>query len=161
MLPLLVSLLAAPAAAPDDKADKKAQYVRIVHVETGKVLAVENDSDEAAARIVLAADEPKLKARHWTVEKDGTQLKLTNRVSGKVLDVNEASADEGAAIIQWDEKTEDYDNQRWSWVGDGIERRLKSKSSGHVLDVQDGKVVQKKADDKAKRQLWKVVEVGK
>lgn len=152
------ALLAAPAAAQDDKA---AKFVKVVHVETGKVMAVENDSNENEARVVLAADDPKVEARQWKVEKVGEHLKITNRASGKVLDVNDASTEEGAAIIQWDDKTDDFDNQRWSWVGDGTERRLKSKSSGHVLDLDGVKVTQKKADDKAKAQLWKVVEVGK
>ena len=76
--------------------------------------------------------------------------------------MNENSTDEGAAIIQWDDKSEDNHNQRWSWVGDGKERRLKSKSSGHVLDVDDeSKLVQKKASETGKGQLWKVVEVKK
>ncbi|HJZ54848.1 MAG TPA: hypothetical protein VKE74_07805 [Gemmataceae bacterium] len=47
-----------------------------------------------------------------------------------------------------------------AWVGDGEQRRLKSKSSGLVLDIDaDAKVIQKKGDDKAKGQLWKVGEV--
>jgi hypothetical protein len=72
------------------------------------------------------------------------------------------SRDEGVKIIIWDVKDEGVDNQRWSWVGDEKEKtkRLKSKSSELVLDIgEDGEVVQKKADDKAKSQLWEVVEV--
>ena len=136
-----------------------AKYVKIVNVDTGKVLAVTDDSEDAGARAVLAKDEAN-KARQWQLVKDGEHLKIVNRKTGKVLDVNENSKDEGAEIIQWDEKTEDNDNQRWSWDGTGDERRLKSKSSGMVLDVnEDGRVVQKKADQKAKGQLWKVVDV--
>ena len=77
-----------------------------------------------------------------------------------VLDVFEDSMDEGAAIIQWEDKSEGNDNQRWAWEGEGKDRRLKSKSSGLVLDVDsDGKVIQKKADEKAKSQLWQLVEI--
>jgi len=48
----------------------------------------------------------------------------------------------------------------WSWEGDGKSRRLKSKSSGPVLDVgEEGAIVQKKAGDKVKTQLWQVVEI--
>ena len=108
---------------------------------------------------MLAKDE-KNEARQWKLEKDGDHLKLVNRKSGKVLDVYGESKDEGGAIIIWDDKSEGTDNQRWSWEGDGKDRRLKSKSSGLVLDVDaDGKVVQQKADAKAKGQLWRVVEV--
>jgi hypothetical protein len=147
-----LSFTLAAAAAED------AKYVKIMNVDTGKVLAVTDDSEDAGARAVLAKDEEN-KARQWQIVKDGEHLKIVNRKTGKVLDVNENSKDEGAEIIQWDEKTEDNDNQRWSWDGKGDDRRLKSKNSGLVLDVSDGKVIQKKADEKAKGQLWKVVDV--
>jgi Ricin-type beta-trefoil lectin domain-like len=148
-----VLLIAPPADAAD------APYVKLVHVDTGKVLAVADDSDEPAARAVLAKDEAN-EARQWKLEKDGDHYKLVNRKSGKVLDVFEESTEEGAPIIIWDDKAEGNDNQRWSWEGEGKARRLKAKSSGLVLDVDaEGKVVQRKADDKAKGQLWRVAEV--
>jgi hypothetical protein len=148
---LACGLLAAPAVGAD--------YVKLVHADTGKVLAVADDSDDAGAKAVLAKDNGS-KGQQWKLEKDGDHYKVVNRKSGKVLDVEGESTDEGGAIIQWDDKSEGTDNQRWSWVGDGKDRRLKSKSSGLVLDVGDeGAVVQKKADDKAKGQLWRVVEV--
>jgi hypothetical protein len=154
---LTCALFAAPTVARDDKAVK---YFRLVHVESGKVLSVANNSEEAEARAVIAKEDPKNQSQEWKLDKDGDHYKLTNRKSGKVLDVNNASTDEGAEIIQWDDKSDDNDNQRWSWVGTGTDRRLKSKSSGHVLDVnkEDG-VIQNKADDKTKGQLWKLVEV--
>jgi hypothetical protein len=137
------------------------KYVKVVHVDTGKVLAVADDSEESGARAVLAKDSD-AETRQWKVEKDGEYLKLVNRKSGKVLDVYEESRDEGAQIIIWDDKAEGNDNQRWQWAGDGKERRLRSKHSELVLDVDaDGQVVQKKADGKNKKQLWKVVEVEK
>ncbi len=151
---LLAAFVAAPAAAAD------AKYVKLVHADTGKVLAVAGDSDDAGAKIVLAQDDGS-KGQQWTLEKDGDHYKIVNRKSGKVLDVEMDSKDEGGAIIQWDEKSEDNDNQRWSWEGKGRERRrLKSKSSSLVLDVgDDNSIVQRKADDKSRTQLWRVVEV--
>jgi len=141
------------AARADDK------YVKLVQADTGKVLAVADDSEDDGARAVVARDE-KNKSHQWKLEKDGDYYKLVNRKSGKVLDVNEESKDEGGAIIQYGDKAEGNDNQRWAWEGEGKERRLKSKSSGLVLDVdEEGKVIQKKADPKAKGQLWRVVEV--
>src|SRR5262249_49065785 len=134
-LAVAAALLAAlPAAAAD------ARFVKIVHEQTGKVLAVADDSGDSGARTVLAKDEVN-EARQWKVEKDGAHYKLVNRKSGKVLDVFEESNDEGAAIIIWDDKAEGNDNQRWSWEGDGQSRRLKAKSSGLVLDVgEEGKL---------------------
>ncbi len=148
------TLLAAPAIAGEDK------YVRLVQTSTGKVLSIADGSDEAAARAVVVKEDAKDKAQEWKMEKDGDFLKITNRKTGKVLDVFEDSKDEGAPIIQYDEKGDDNDNQRWSWVGTGAEKKLKSKSSNLVLDVDgEGKVLQKKAEDAAKGQTWKVVEV--
>jgi Ricin-type beta-trefoil lectin domain-like len=148
-------------AAADDK--KAEAVVKIVHVDSGKVLGVADDSDEAAAKCVLAKDEDGKDARQWRVIKDGDWLKLVNVKSGKVLDVNEASSDAGADLIIWDDKGEgDTDNQRFQWDGKGDERRLKGKQSGLVLDVtREGGVMQAKADEKSKKQLWKVVEVKK
>jgi len=84
-----------------------------------------------------------------------------NRKSGKVLDVENESTEEGGAIIQWDDKEDRNDNQRWSWEGKDKARRLKSKSSTLVLDVGDeGSVVQRKADEKVKGQLWRPVDVN-
>jgi hypothetical protein len=154
LIAAFAALIAGPAAPQDGK------FVRLVHADTGKVLAVADDSDEAGAQTVLAKEDAKNEAQQWKLEKDGTFYKLVNRKSGKVLDVFEESTEEGTKIIIWDDKSEGNDNQRWAWVGNGDLRRLKSKSSELVLDVDpDGKVIQRKADEKAKGQLWKVVEV--
>jgi len=150
----VLALAMAPWVAAQDS-----RYVKLVHVDTGKVLSVTDDSDEAGAQTVLVADGDG-KARQWQLVKDGDFYKLVNRKSGKVLDVFEASPDEGAAIIQWDDKPDDNDNQRWAWQGDGKERRLQSKSSGLVLDADgDGKILQRKSSEQAKGQLWRVMEV--
>ena len=136
-----------------------ADYVKLVHADTGKVLAVADNSDDAGAKAVIAKDDGS-KGQQWKFEKDGEHWKIVNRKSGKVLDVEMESTEEGGNIIQWDDKSEGTDNQRWSWVGSGKERRLKSKSSELVLDIgEDNAVVQKKPSDQAKGQLWRVVEV--
>jgi hypothetical protein len=158
MLRSLVALAASAFVAASATADDK--FVRLVNVDTGKVLAVKDDSDEAGARTVLAKLDADNKTQQWEVKKDGKHFSLVNRKSGKVLDVNEESREEGAAIIIWDAKDEGVENQRWSWEGDGKERRLKSKSSEMVLDIDDeGRIIQKKADEKAKKQLWRIEEV--
>lgn len=155
--PALVTAADKPAA--DGKA-VPAGYVKIVHVATGKVLGVADDSEDGGAKAVLAKDEADKTARQWKLEKDGEHVKITNRKTGKVLDVFEASRDEGGQIIQWDEKTDDFDNQRWSLVGEKAEKHIKGKASELVLDAgADGNVVQKKADEKSKTQTWKLVEV--
>ncbi len=148
-------LFAQPASAGDGK------YVKLVNADSGKVLAVEGNSTESLARLVAAKDEGH-ESQQWKLEKDGDYFKLTNRKSGKVMDVEQESADEGASVIQWDEKADGNDNQRWAKVGDGEHVRFKAKHSGHVLDLdQDGKAVQKKLEEKAKSQQWKIVPVDK
>jgi hypothetical protein len=152
-----IALVAATGFADD------AKYVKLVQVSTGKVLAVADNSTENEARAVVAVDDGS-KSQAWTLEKDGDFYKIVNRNSGKVLDVENESEEEEGAIIQWEDKSEGNNNQRWSWEGEGEGegRRLKSKSSNLVLDVDtEGGVVQRKANDKSKSQLWKVVEIKK
>jgi hypothetical protein len=135
------------------------KYVKLLQASTGKVLAVADNSTENEARAVVAKDEDS-KSQVWSLEKDGDHYKIVNRNSGKVLDVGNESEEEEGAIIQWEDKTEGNNNQRWSWEGEGEARRLKSKSSNLVVDVDnEGGLVQRKANDKAKSQLWKIVEV--
>jgi hypothetical protein len=137
----------------------EAGYVKLVQADTGKVLSVADNSEDAGAKVVAAKDESS-EIQQWKLEKDGDYYKIVNRKTGKVLDVEMESKDEGGSIIQWDDKPDSNDNQRWSWQGDGKSKQLKSKSSDLVLDVDDsGMVIQRKADDKAKQQLWNVVEV--
>jgi hypothetical protein len=154
---ILLPLLAALAFAVPTRADDE-RFVKLVLAD-GKVLSVADDSDEIGAQVVTARDGDS-QAQQWKIVEDGKFLKIVNRKSGKVLDVFEDSKDEGTKIIIWDEKFEGNDNQRWSWEGKGKARRLKSKNSDLVLDVDDkGNVIQKKADEKAKGQLWTVKEV--
>jgi thiol-disulfide isomerase/thioredoxin len=146
-----------PSVAPADAESSK--YVKLVHALTGKVLAVADNSDEAGVQAVLAKDDGS-EAQQWTFEKDGDHYKVVNRKSRMVLDVQGESMREGSAIIQWDDKAVGNDNQRWSWEGKGKARQLKCKSSALVLDVgEEGAVVQRKADERAKGQLWHVLEI--
>jgi len=130
------------------------QYVKLVHVQTGKVLSVADESFEAGAQIALAAESDS-RAQQWQLQKDGDFYKVVNRRSLKVLDVYEASPEPGAAIIQWEDKDDENDNQRWTWVGEGDDRRLICLSSGLVLDIDGGNVVQRRME-RSKSQLWRV-----
>ena len=100
---VLVTAISLPLFAKDD--DKKAEpFVQIVHVATGKILAVDNDSEESAAvTVVVKENKEKAAARQWQLVKDGEFVKVVHRTSSKVLDVNEDSRDEGAAIIIYDQ----------------------------------------------------------
>jgi hypothetical protein len=165
MICLAIGILASCALSADDKdkdaKSKDVKLVKIVHVETGKVLAVEGCSEELAAKIVLVKDEDK-PSLLWKIETDGEHLKITNSKTGKVLDVEGDSREEGASIIQYDMKTEGIENQRWSWSGKDENKRLVSKSSSMAIEPnEEGKVAQKKLAESEKKQLWKVVDAKK
>jgi hypothetical protein len=160
----------APAASSPATAQQgvekpaEGKWYKLVHVETGKTLGIAGNSDVDAAQAELAPDESN-DSRRWKVEFDGEHLKLVNYKSDKALDVQQESKSEGAAIIQWPDKSRTgdastLDNQRWSWEGKGAERRIKNRLSDMVLDVDDsGKIIQRASDPKSKRQLWRFVEV--
>jgi CubicO group peptidase (beta-lactamase class C family) len=147
--------------ANEKQADaSKHVYVKLVHADTGKILAIADNSDDPGANAVLAKDDGAL-AHQWRFEKQGDYYKIVNRKSGKVLDVYMESTEEGGAIIQWNDKTgAANDNQLWSWDGKDGARRLKSKFSALVLDIGlDNAIIQRKANDNIKSQLWRVVEI--
>jgi peroxiredoxin len=108
-------------------------YVKLVHIQSGKVLAIAGSSNDSGELAVLARDNGS-KGQQWKFEKDGAYFKIVNRKSGKVLDVQGASMQVDAPIIQWESQPAVNDNQRWSWQGNGRVRRLRSKASGLVLD---------------------------
>jgi Ricin-type beta-trefoil lectin domain-like/Beta-lactamase len=147
--------------AKEKQADaSKYVYVKLVHADTSKILAIADNSDDPGANAVLAKDDGSI-AHHWRFEKQGDYYKIVNRKSGKVLDVLMESTEEGGAIIQWNDKTgAANDNQLWSWDGKDSARRLRSKFSMLVLDIgNDDAIVQRKANDQAKSQLWRMVDI--
>ena len=147
--------------AKEKQADaSKYVYVKLGHVDTGKVLAIADSSDDTGANAILAKDDGSI-AQQWRFEKQGDYYKIVNRKSGKVLDVFRESTEEGGAIVQWDDNEGRInDNQLWSWDGKDPARRLKSKLSTLVLDVaNDDAIVQRMANEKDKGQLWRLVEI--
>jgi len=164
----LVALMAARALVADDvplgpDGKPESKCVKLVNVDSGKILGIEGDSEDDSAQAVVAKDAAN-PSRQWKIERDGSYLKLVNRKSGKVLDVSGDSEDEDGIVIQWGDKSgadgESTDNQRWKWQGSGDARRLECKRSGLVLDFDaQGNVLQRRANPNAKTQLWRVVEV--
>jgi hypothetical protein len=153
-----------------DEGFKDAQgYVKLVNVETKKILGILDDNTKLSpddkpleGQAVLANDDDSNKARQWRIEKDEDGvLKIINRKSGQVLDLCKSSNEEGGEIIQWPEWQPKFPNQRFEWVGEGNERRLMNQWSGMVLDVDEGgKIVQAKSNVNHKKQLWRVVKVS-
>ncbi len=92
----------------------------------------------------------------------GTWYVLQSRSSGLVLDIDGASAEAGAGLIQWHRN--DAANQQFRFVdaGNGY-HRIQARHSGHVLDVYDwdagnGAEVVQWTDLDNTNQQWRVTE---
>jgi hypothetical protein len=147
------------------------KYFKLMNTSTGKVLGIENDSDESTAKAMLMADNNSAD-RQWQPVAHGDSYKFVNRKNGKVLDVEGGQTDEDVSIILYDDKSVGggdggpggLDNQRWNWDAkasdNGKTVRIKSKFSGLVLDIDgQGYIVQRSANDSAKGQQWRLVGV--
>jgi hypothetical protein len=169
IIPFLgVLLCATPLLAADQQS--LPVEVKIVNVDTGKVLAPENDSTEEYT-VVTLSDDNNTPIRQWRLDKDEHGYKLLNADDQHSLDVAHGSKDDGAIIITWPEKTAEnggatenggFDNQRWVFDKFDLEDpkpiHIKSKFSGLALDVVGGNhIVQHTVDDTATSQLWKLV----
>ncbi len=156
-------------ATPNPNTDVVKKQIKLVHVDSGKILGMDDDSVEGGIQAVLYSDDKQHASTNWTSVADGDAVKLFNAHSGKVLDVYLGKKDADTPIIQWDDKAAiengaqnpgGLQNQLWVWEGSGKERRLKSKWSDMVLDVDsEGRVVQRTADTNARSQLWRVAEL--
>lgn len=88
-------------------------------------------------------------------------VRLVNRRSGKVLDVNGASTADGAAVIQW--TWSGSANQQWQLLpnADGS-FRLSARHSGRLLTSPagsgQGAQLEQRADTGSDNQWWKVVD---
>lgn len=84
-----------------------------------------------AVSALVAVDQPSASAA--TIDTTAWYV-LVDRNSGKALDVDGMSSNDGARIIQWTRN--DGANQQWQFVDSGGGYyRLRSRSSGKVLDV--------------------------
>ncbi len=99
------------ADAKDGKDAKGPKHVKLVHMATGKVLAVENDAEDPESHLMIMKDREQkedaaakgttatgaakpdagkpsaaaLKAQQWKLEKDGSEYKIINRKSEMAL----------------------------------------------------------------------------
>ncbi|WP_424002508.1 RICIN domain-containing protein [Haloarcula salina] len=104
---------------------------------SGKVLTVENGSEENRASLIQQPYQGKPSQR-WTVESlDDGSYRLTPTHSGKAADLNKGREANGANIVQWD--WHGSENQRWNieTAGDGA-YRIRSVHSGKVMAVSGG-----------------------
>src|SRR3954463_12050380 len=149
---LALLMVARLGTAADENAGK---LVKIVHVESGKVLGMDDASADDGFQAILFPDAA-TESLQWRISQEGDSIKLTNAKSGKVLDLFGAKKDADTPIIQYADKSlalngvdrshepGGLENQRWVWEGAGKERRLKSKWSELVVDVDaEGRAIQR------------------
>lgn len=87
---------------------------------------------------------------------------IRNMASGKVLDIEGGSTQEGAAVILWDKRDHDNDNQLWKFTEglivnkkSGLSLEITMDKSGSIT-IGKGRIVQAaKREPAADRQRWK------
>jgi hypothetical protein len=101
-------------AKPDDEAQHwKLQKVgdvwRVIHPKSEKTLTLPDPADDATP---LTLAKPK-RGNHqqWTFKKEEKGFVVTSKASGQVWDIFEASADDGAKLIQYPVKAGENENQ--------------------------------------------------
>ena len=97
-----------------------------------------------------------------------TYFAIQSKLSGNVIDIQEASTKPGALLDAFSQKTSDSDNQLWEFIPDPAGSGhyfIKSKLSGNVIDIQQASTKpgalldafsQKTSD--SDNQLWRVVD---
>ena len=112
----IVQAEAKPAdAAQHWKLTKVGEVWRITHAKTGKTVTVPDEAEDATP---LTLAEPKRGERQqWTLTKSDKGFTVKGKATGQVWDVNEASADDGAKLIQYPAKEgDDAANQTFELV---------------------------------------------
>lgn len=112
----VVQAEAKPAdAAQHWKLTKVGEAWRVVHAKTGKTVTVPDDAEDATP-LALAA--PKRGERQqWSFAKGDKGFAIKGKATGQVWDINEASADDGAKLIQFPAKEgDDTANQTFELV---------------------------------------------
>ncbi|WP_435363615.1 RICIN domain-containing protein [Haloarchaeobius sp. DYHT-AS-18] len=142
------------------KSVQEGEY-KIVNVKSGKVLDIENLSDDNGANLHQMEYSGGANQR-WQVDYLGdSQYRFVAKHSDKVFDVKDESKDNGKTIHQWE--WEDDANQKWyiDPLGDD-EFRIRNVNSNKVVDVEgastgDGADIQQYDWHGGDNQRWKLV----
>src|SRR5262245_52887076 len=70
------------------------KFIKLVNIASGKVLSVDPNDNAEMSMLITADDTDEL--RQWTLVNDGEFIKIVNRKSGQLLDVQLDSKEEGA-----------------------------------------------------------------
>ena len=93
-------------AAQQWKFVKTGDFYKVVHAKTGKAVEVPADA-EVATPLVLSAAKDAGDRQLWKLTKGDKGYTVMSKATGRVFDINEASADDGAKLIQFHAKEGD------------------------------------------------------
>ncbi|MBC6605671.1 RICIN domain-containing protein [Hymenobacter sp. BT188] len=158
-----------PAPAPAPTPGGSSEIVsggtyKLVGKGSNKVLDVDNNSNNAGAKVQIWDDNGSTAQRFViTLQSDGT-YKLTHKGTSQVLDVDNNSDQNGAKVQQWDDNGSSA--QRWIITSNGDGSfKLMHKGTNKVLDVDNnnshnGAKVQQWDDNGSTAQRWVLVRDG-
>ena len=92
----------------------------------------------------------------------GKYYEITNRKSGKALNVRSGSTEENTVIIQWDARPR-AQNQQWEVIKNGDSYSLIARHSGMAMGISGrskepgAEIVQLKPRKRAKNQMFDLV----
>ncbi len=112
------------------------QFYRIKNVGTKKYLALGDDAKTVVGAQIVQRALGQDDRQQWSFVKQGPFFKIINRQNGQALNVQSASMEVGAPIIQWEADVKGK-NQRWTLVPHGAYFALKARHSDMVVDVAD------------------------
>lgn len=112
------------------------QFYRIKNVGSKKYLALGDGAKTVVGAQIVQRAHGQDARQQWSFVKQGPFFKIINRQNGQALNVQGASTDDGAPIIQWDANVKGQ-NQRWTLEPHGAYFALKARHSGKVVDVAD------------------------
>lgn len=159
---------AIPTATGIDTFDANAVY-RIVNKASGKALGV-NSSTANGTQITQRTSVDAVDQK-WIIEDLGKgKFKITNKLSGIVMDVSGGSQSGGANIIQWTDSESYWEpsakNQQWNIANTGGGYfKITSVNSGLALENSnalktDGNPVIQNNFTKADKQLWSIQKIS-
>ncbi len=120
------------------------QFYRIKNVGTKKCLALGDDAKTVVGAQIVQRALGQDDRQQWSFVKQGPFFKIINRQNGQALNVQGASMEEGAPIIQWEADVKGK-NQRWTLEPHGAYFALKARHSDKVVDVANESTERKAA----------------
>lgn len=137
------------------------KYYHIQSVNSQKYLGTQGKT-ESGEEILQVTFNKDAEGQQWKFVKMGKYYEITNKKSGKALNVRSGSTEEHAVIIQWDARPK-AQNQQWEVTKNGDSYSLIARHSGMAMGIAGrskepgAEIVQLKPRKKAKNQMFNLV----